>query len=211
MKNSLKIRLRSSIFLKSLKILDPSDIKKIILVTLLQSTLAFLDLAGVAAVGLVGALAVKGIQSNTPGARVSSALEFLGIQSLTIQKQVALLGVLAAMLFIVRTLLSIIVSRRVLFFLSRRAAKMSGNLTAKLFSQPILKLQEIPNLEILYALTTGTSRLALNIIGSTIGIVADLSLLIIILSGLFIVDKIIAFSTIIFFGLIGFLLIIKCR
>ena len=203
---NMKIRVKSTTLYNSLQILDSIDRKKLFIVTIFQSALAFLDLAGVALVGLVGALAVTGVQSINPGNRVSTALDFLGIQSFTIQKQVAILGLLAAGLFIVRTVLSVIVSRRTLFFLSRRAAKITGNLTAKLLSQPLLKLQEIPNQETLYALTVGVSTITLSIIGAAIGIVADISLLIVIISGLFIVDKIIAFSTIIFFGLIGVLL-----
>jgi ABC-type multidrug transport system fused ATPase/permease subunit len=203
---NMKIGLKSTTLYNSLQILDSVDRKKLFIVTIFQSALAFLDLAGVALVGLLGALAVTGVQSMNPGNRVSTALDFLGIQSFTIQKQVAILGLLAAGLFIVRTVLSVIVSRRTLFFLSRRAAKITGNLTAKLLSQPLLKLQEIPNQETLYALTVGVSTITLSIIGAAIGIVADISLLIVIISGLFIVDKIIAFSTIIFFGLIGFLL-----
>jgi ATP-binding cassette subfamily C protein len=203
---NMKIRVKSTTLYNSLQILDSTDRKKLFIVTIFQSALAFLDLAGVALVGLVGALAVTGVQSINPGNRVSTALDFLGIQSFTIQKQVAILGLLAAGLFIARTVLSVIVSRRTLFFLSRRAAKITGNLTAKLLSQPLLKLQEIPNQETLYALTVGVSTITLSIIGAAIGIVADISLLIVIISGLFIVDKIIAFSTIIFFGLIGVLL-----
>jgi len=203
---NIKIKLKSTTLYNSLQILDSADRKKLFIVTIFQSALAFLDLAGVALVGLVGALAVTGVQSINPGNRVSSALDFLGIQNFTIQKQVAILGLLAASLFIVRTVLSIIVSRRTLFFLSRRAAKITGNLTAKLLSQPLLKLQEIPNQETLYALTVGVSTITLSIIGAAIGIVADISLLIVIISGLFVVDKIIAFSTILFFGLIGVLL-----
>jgi ABC-type multidrug transport system fused ATPase/permease subunit len=202
----MKIRLKSTTLYNSLQILDSVDRKKLFIVTIFQSALAFLDLAGVALVGLVGALAVTGVQSINPGNRVSSALDFLGIQNFTIQKQVAILGLLAAGLFIVRTVLSVIVSRRTLFFLSRRAAKITGNLTAKLLSQPLLKLQEIPNQETLYALTVGVSTITLSIIGAAIGIVADISLLIVIISGLFVVDKIIALSTIVFFGLIGVLL-----
>jgi ABC-type multidrug transport system fused ATPase/permease subunit len=203
---SIRKKWESTTLFNALHILDSYDRKKLFLVTVLQSTLAFLDLAGVAAVGLVGALAVKGVQSATPGTRVNSVLEFLGIQNFTIQRQVAILGLFAACLFIFRTVLSVIISRRVLFFLSRRAAKIAGNLTAKLLSQPLLKLQETSNQETLYALTVGVSKITLDIIGSTVVIVADISLIIIIISGLFIVDKVIAFLTVIFFGLIGFLL-----
>ena len=45
-----KFNLKTSPLFNSLKILDPADLKKLILATILQSLLAFLDLAGVAAV-----------------------------------------------------------------------------------------------------------------------------------------------------------------
>jgi ATP-binding cassette subfamily C protein len=140
---SIRVKIKSTTLYNALKILDSADRKKLFIVTIFQSALAFLDLAGVALVGLVGALAVTGVQSMNPGNRVSSVLDFLEIQNFTIQKQFAILGLLAASLFIVRTVLSVIVSRRTLFFLSRRAAKITGNLTAKLLSQPLLKLQEM--------------------------------------------------------------------
>ena len=197
---SLIERWKTSTLFNSLQILDLPDRKKLLGATILQSALSFIDLAAVAAVGLVGALAVSGVQTIPPGNRVNSALEFLRIQDLTIQSQVTFLTLLAATLFIARTIFSVIVSRRVLFFLSRRAAKITGNLAAKLFSQPLLKVQEISNQETLYALTVGVSRITLYIIGAAIGIFADLSLLAVIICGLFIVDKVIALLTIIFFG-----------
>jgi ATP-binding cassette subfamily C protein len=107
------------------------------------------------------------------------------MKNLSIQNQVAFLGLLAASLFIVRTVLSVIVSRKTLFFLSRRSAKITGNLTAKLLSQPLLEVQKNSNQETLYALTAGVSAVTLKIIGGVISIVADLSLLIVIICGLF--------------------------
>jgi ATP-binding cassette subfamily C protein len=206
MKKKLKIKWESTTLFYSLQILDSNDRKKIFTVTIFQSALAFLDLAGVAAVGLVGAITVNGLKAVTPGNRVSSVLELLGMKNLSIQNQVAFLGLLAASLFIVRTVLSVIVSRKTLFFLSRRSAKITGNLTAKLLSQPLLEVQKNSNQETLYALTAGVSAVTLKIIGGVISIVADLSLLIVIICGLFFVDKTIAFTTVLFFGLIGILL-----
>jgi len=206
MKKKLKIKWESTTLFYSLQILDSHDRRKIFTVTIFQSALAFLDLAGVAAVGLVGAITVNGLKEVTPGNRVSSVLELLGMKNLSIQNQVAFLGLLAASLFIVRTVLSVIVSRKTLFFLSRRSAKITGNLTAKLLSQPLLEVQKNSNQETLYALTAGVSAVTLKIIGGVISIVADLSLLIVIICGLFFVDKTIAFTTVFFFGLIGILL-----
>jgi ABC-type multidrug transport system fused ATPase/permease subunit len=203
MLNIRRFNWKSSTLNRSLNALEAKDKRKILVVVVLQSSLGLLDLAGVAAVGLLGALAVTGVQSTKPGNRVGKALELLKIENFTIQKQVAILGLLAAALFIIRTVISIIVSKRALFFLSRRSAKITGTLTSKLLAQPLLKVQEKSNQEILYSLTYGVTTITLGVIGAAITIISDFSLLIIILVGLFIVDSTVAVSTILFFGLLG--------
>lgn len=171
---------------------------KLYLVVLIQSSLGILDLAGVAAVGLVGALAVTGVQSKTPGNRVGQILEILNLQNSTIQKQVALLGLFAALLFVVRTVFSIFLNRKILFFLSRSGAVLSGELAEKLLSQPLSEIQKKSNQERLYALTVGVNSLTVNLIGNATVVFSDSILLMILCTGLFVVDPILAMSTIIF-------------
>ena len=192
--------------LRSIKILRKNQRKKVLLIVLIQSSLGLLDLAGVGAVGLVGALAVTGVQSKAPGNRVGQVLNLLHLENLTIQKQVALLGILAAILFVVRTVLSIIFSRKILYFLARCGAEISGNLIEKMLAQPLTKIQLKSSQENLYALTNGVSAITLGLIGSYTNILTDSTLLLIITVGLFIVDPIMALVTILFFILVAFIL-----
>ena len=201
-----QIKNKQSTLSRSLKVLDSQDKKKLLIASILQSLLGILDLIGVALIGLVGALAVNGIKSEKPGNRVNYALELLHVDNFVFQKQVAILGLFAAFIFVFRTVVSVVISKRILFFLSRRAAKITGVLTAKLLAQPLLKVQERSNQEILYALTIGVSTITLGVIGAALTIIADFSLLVIILSGLFVLDTTVALVTIVFFGSIGLLL-----
>jgi ABC-type multidrug transport system fused ATPase/permease subunit len=194
------------VVLRSIKILTNNQKQKIFLVVLIQSSLGLLDLAGVAAVGLVGALAVTGVQSKVPGNRVGQVLNILNLENLTIQKQVAILGLLAAILFVLRTIFSIILSRKILYFLARCGAKISGNLVEKMLTQPLTLIQMKSSQETLYALTNGVSAITLGVIGSFTNILTDLTLLIIITTGLIIVDPIMAIVTIAFFMLVAFIL-----
>lgn len=203
---NIQIKVRQSTLSRSLKVLDSQDRKKILIASILQSLLGILDLIGVALIGLVGALSVNGIKSEKPGNRVNYALELLHINNFIFQKQVAILGLFAALIFVFRTVVSVVISKRILFFLSRRAAKITGVLTAKLLAQPLLKVQERSNQEILYALTIGVSTITLGVIGAALTIIADFSLLVIILSGLFVLDSTVALITIAFFGIIALLL-----
>jgi ATP-binding cassette subfamily C protein len=182
----------------SLGVLTKKQKRNVFIVALIQSSLSILDLAGVAAIGLVGALAVTGVQSKTPGNRVGQALEFLHLENTTLQKQVAILGLLAAFLFIFRTVLSVILSRKIHFFLSRCSADISGDLVEKLLLQPLSIIQNKSNQERLYSLTSGVNAMTVELIGSSTIIFSDAILLLVICIGLFVVDPILACTTIIF-------------
>ena len=86
----------NSIIARSVRILSSSERKKVIAVVVIQISFGLLDLAGVALVGILGALAVTGVQAKGPGDRVSTALQFLGIQDNTLQYQATIIGLLAA-------------------------------------------------------------------------------------------------------------------
>jgi ABC-type multidrug transport system fused ATPase/permease subunit len=168
--------------------------------------MSLMDLAGVALVGVLGALAVNGIESKKQGTTVTSVLKLIGIQGQALQFQALVLGLMAALVLIARTILSIIFTKRTLFFLSRRGARISGDLISKVLSQPMLKIQEKTTQEILYAVTNGVSTITLGVLSVLVSLVADGTLLIAMALGLFVVDPIIALSTLIVFGLIGLFL-----
>ena len=199
-------RLGKSPIGRSIKVLSQADRRKIIAVTALQVLMGGLDLLGVVAVGLLGALSVSGLQSNEPGNRVGAALKILHIQDLSFQTQALILGISAVVLLIGRTVLSIFFTRRILFFLSRRGAKISADLISRLLSQSLLVVQSRTTQETVYAVTTGVERVVLQVLATAVVWIADLSLLIIMIIGLLVVDPITAIATFVVFALIAYLL-----
>ena len=191
---------------RAIKVLSRTDRRKIIGITILQVLMGGLDLLGVVAVGLLGALSVSGLQSNNPGDRVGAALKILHIQDATFQAQALILGISAVVLLVGRTILSIFFTRRILFFLSRRGAKISADLISRLLSQPLLQVQARTTQETVYAVTTGVERIVLQVLATAVVWIADLSLLIIMIIGLLVVDPITAIATFLVFSLIAYFL-----
>ena len=189
-----------------MRVLSQTDQRKVAVVIILQICMSVLDLLGVLAIGLLGALSVSGLQSNKPGDRVSSALQLLQISNLSFQAQASILGVGAVFLLIGRTVLSIFFTRRILFFLSRRGAKISANLISRLLSQPLLTVQARTTQETLYSVTSGVTLITLQVLASAVVLVSDLSLLLVMSVGLFIVDPTTAIGTFLVFSLIGYFL-----
>ena len=199
-------RLRNSLLSRAIRVLTRADRRKIIAITILQILMGGLDLLGVIAIGLLGALSVTGLQSSNPGNRVSAALKILHIQDATFQKQAVILGISAVVLLVGRTILSIFFTRRTLFFLSRRGAKISADLISRLLSQPLLIVQSRTTQETVYAVTTGVERIVLQVLATAVVWIADLALLAVMMIGLLVVDPITAISTFLVFLLVGYFL-----
>ena len=189
-----------------MRILSRADQRKIILITLLQILMAALDLLGVIAIGLLGALSVSGLQSQKPGDRITSVLQYLHISDASFQSQATILAMGALFLLVGRTILSIFFTRRILFFLSRRGAQISSNLISRLLSKPLLVIQERTTQETVYAVTTGVALITLQIIATAVVLVSDISLLLVMAIGLFAVDPTTAIGTFFVFSGIGYLL-----
>lgn len=183
--------------------MPPHVRRRVYLVIIIQILIGFLDLLGVLTVGVIGSLAVNGIQSRDPGDKVSQVLNFIGISDLAFQQQVAILGIAASALLISRTIISVIIIRKTIYFLSRRSSELSGKLIKKLLRQDLLFIREKSSQETLFALTTGASSVTTGVIGSLVGLIADLSLLIVLASGLLVLDFGIAIGTFLLFGSVG--------
>jgi ABC-type multidrug transport system fused ATPase/permease subunit len=204
--NKIKLKFREGTIGQSVGVLTRAEKIKIIGVICIQILMSLMDLLGVVVVGILGSLAVRGIQSQRPGTTVETVLTYLHIESLTLQMQALSLGVLATILFIARTFLSIIFTRKTMFFLSRRAAVISTLLFAKVLRLPLLTLQKRSTQELLYSVTTGVGTITLGIIGGLVQLIADMSLIIVMSLSLVLVDPILAIATAMVFSIIARLL-----
>ena len=193
----------NSVVSRSLRILSSSDRRKLSAVLIIQIFFGLLDLAGVALVGILGALAVTGVQARTPGNRVSYVLELLNIQDLGLQTQATILGLIAAGLMISKTVFSVFFVRRTMFFLSRRSASISSQLISRVLGQPLEQMQNRSMQQILYNVTIGVDSIVMGVLNSLVLVISDLSLLVILTIGLFVVDATVAFSTFAVFALIS--------
>ena len=121
----------------ALEALQPADRRKLKLIVVVQICLGLLDLLALALVGLLGSMAVKGITSPPQASEINLfLLRNLGV--ISFQKQVAIIGLIAAFFLIGRTAITMYLTRRTLFFLSLKSAVLTANLVRKLLSKDLL-------------------------------------------------------------------------
>jgi ABC-type multidrug transport system fused ATPase/permease subunit len=189
-----------SIIWRAASLFDKKDQLKIIAVVLVQITLSFLDLLGVALIGLLGALGVIGIQSRQPEGTLNQVLSVIGIAEMNFQTQALVLGVLSTSILILRTILSVIFTKRILYFLGRRAAAISEKAIHALFRKQLAVIQFNSSQETVFALTHGITSLTLGVVGTAVAIVVDGSLLLVIGIGLLVIDPVMALGTALLFS-----------
>jgi ATP-binding cassette subfamily C protein len=202
----LKDRIRETSFAYSMRLLSKRERGLIYVITVLQIGLNALDLLGVLVIGVVGSLSISGIASSKPGDKTFLVLEKIGIENLNLQNQVAILGGIAAGFLIAKTFLSMYLNRRIVFFLANRSAKISKDLILRFFSLPALRVNSVSQQEAINSLTSGVKVLLVGVLSVWINLIADLTLLLVMGFGLFLVDPSAAFGALALFGGIAYVL-----
>jgi ABC-type bacteriocin/lantibiotic exporter with double-glycine peptidase domain len=97
-------------------------------------------------------------------------------------------------------------TKKILYFLSYRGAKISSLLVARLLAQPLLTVQSKSNQETLFAVTAGVNSVTIGVLAQFASLVSDFSLLLVIAIGLFVIDPLLACTTFVLFSTIAYLL-----
>ena len=188
------------------QIFSPREKRKLVGATLLQSSLAILDLLGVALIGVIGALSIYGIQSKTDSGRASQIKSYLKIENFAFQQQIAILGGLAAAVLVFKTLSSLMLTKKVLNFVTSKGAFVTQKLLQTVLNRPSHYLNKYTQQQIIYACTTGVQNLTTGIIGTSSTIFSDFILLLVMFIGLVLINPVLAFSTLMVFGAVGVLI-----
>jgi len=171
---------------------------------MIQVALSALDLVGLALLGLVVLMAasIASDGSTTTGSTWSWATDrFAGTgDPLT---ATLILAATAAVVLVLKSLLSYLLTRRTFRFLANRQAAISGRLAASLLAQPLLFVQRRSSQQTAGALTRSVSMITLGILGQAVILVAEGALLVVLLVALFFVDLWVTVFALVIFGLVG--------
>ena len=189
-----------------IKLLSGRDRFLLVVITFITIFLAILDLFGVLLIGVIGSLSITGLGNVEIGDRVSIAVRLLQIDDLDFESQVIVVGLIAAFLLITKTILSLFLIRKTLFFMARRAAMMSSNLITRYFKIPVSRINKRSAQTSIYALTSGVNSILVGVIGVSVALISDIALLTVMSMGLFLVDPVSAIGTTLVFGVLAFFL-----
>jgi len=165
-----------------------NELKKIIVISISQALLSLLDLIAVYFASIVGIYALKGVGVGETADTSPILTKYLGIEEFTFQSQVAVMSGIICGIFVLRTALSMITTRKSLMFLGGISAAISNRLVSNFFETNYSEVKNISKQKFIYTLTDGVDRLIIGGIGARLAILNDLILMFFLLLGLMVVS-----------------------
>jgi len=190
----------------SLALLTRPDRRKLGIVTGIQMLSSLLDAAGVALFGIVAAMATSSVSGTPLPSMVTSILGSTDDSPDELLNRAIRLAIIAGFLLIAKSVVNVLLTRRVLRFLAYRQAVVSGQLAATLLARPLLQVQRRESQETAFALTTGVNAAMLGVLGQAVTICSELSLLGVLAVGLLVLDPVVAIFAVAFFAGIALIL-----
>ena len=206
LKNTLNLKFNQ--INKVLLLLSRSDRYKLVIVLIINTGLAFLDLIGVALIGVASAILIRGLQFQGAGNQVTRFIEFFNLSNLSQNALLITLGIGAVFFFVIKTILSVYFLRKTLRYMSVRNAQISSSLVSKMLNRPIEKIYRNSIQHQIFIVTSGVEKLTGGVVTSLVIIFSDLVLLLVILIGLMVVDPVTSVGTFLVFALIAYFLYI---
>lgn len=161
---------------------------------------------GILLIGLIGSIAIRGINSNT-SFKHNLIPNWFG--ELTFQYQVAVLGIAAAFFLLAKTVFSAYFNKKIFDYLAYKSADIGTRIVSQIFSQNLKYIQKKSPQVILYNISSGVDVIVLGIVATGVSIITDILMLLIILIGIIIVDPAIALFSFSLFTLILFFMHIQ--
>ena len=190
----------------SLKLLTSRDRRRLALITVAQMLTSILDLVGILLLGLVTALSLSVMSSAPKPVIVDSTLEFLGLSNDDPVTVALALAAVAGFLLILKSILNLLLTRRILRFLANRQALVSGRLAAGLLSRPLLQVQQQSSQQTVYTLTSGVAAATVTILGQGTVALSEIALLVVLAVGVLALSPVVTVFAIVFFVIISFAL-----
>lgn len=173
---------------KVFKIFNRQQISKMTFFAVAQTAFSFLDLLGIVLVGVLTSLIVRDFVGLSAGTFSSNLLEFLRISESDLVTQISILSILALTFFTAKGFFLGWTNLKIFDFFGREAANLSFKLFQLSQQIPYSKLNSITSQRLIFALTGGSTSMMMGVGATAFGMIADVSLVLVILCGLFVLD-----------------------
>lgn len=190
---------------KILDLLPPKTSRKLIMFSTLQAIATIFDVFALVLLGILSKEGLDFVQSDDS----SIELPLISpdtLKNYTFANQFALLSIIAIVLFLFRTILSIWVNKIQLVYLGTQSSNASKEILQRLFKSKPQYVISKKTQEVLYGVTVGIDSLVLTYLGSFALCATEILFLLILLTSLIVIQPVAGLCALIIFGISGFLI-----
>jgi ATP-binding cassette, subfamily B, bacterial PglK len=202
---------RRAVLLQLFEQLSQRDKLKLLSYACLQVVLAILDVIGVAMLALMISIAISGDILNGGNRFAINVVDFLGLVDQEIDTLIISLGMLAAGIVTIKSIVVLYSIRRINSFSNHRSAEISADLVRKLFSTSLRDVQSRDLHSTIWIITQGVSSIFSGGVLRIILILGDTLLILLMLSLVFVSNPVLALSILLIYGSLGISLFFVLR
>ena len=188
---------------RSLHLLNRKDQIKVFVFIGAQLLVSVLDSLGVLLMGAVASLGIEIMSPSNSTNGVGSLLQRFGMSELSSSKLLTICGVGVVALLLIRTVLSLLISKRTYTFLAVRSGEISERLIKGLLAAPFSWIRKQGINDLSFALTQGVQNAVIGVLGQFIVLVSEICFLVLMLGILLWVNPIMTLVASLFFLIFG--------
>lgn len=182
------------------------DLRTKILLSILSTLQVILSLLDLLAIFLVGLITV--VLMDSRDAQGSSALSKFILEAIIpsgaeTKEIVIRIAAMIVTLLVIKTVLSIVLTRKSFSLLSIKAVELSTEVLRRVLNLPNSSLKRFDNQSMIFSLTEGSRSVFIEIIGSSLVLFSDIVLLMMLFIGLSYVDLALSLASLTFFLIVG--------
>jgi ABC-type multidrug transport system fused ATPase/permease subunit len=174
--------------------------RKILFITIIQILTGLLDLVGLAIIGLIATMSSQILAGKSISPPFIQILKYLQIYQFTFYQQIILLSFFSLIILTFRTLLSIFMTEKIFRLFGIKSSELTSKLLEKIFSEPVNLLNSKNVSEMTFVITKGVDSIAMGVVATSIVVLADLSILVLLILALLIYEPLVAGTMLILLG-----------
>lgn len=164
----------------------------------------FLDFFGIILTGVVGSLSISILSGKDAPLFLVDFFRMVGMQDIQNPRFIVALAVSSLLFFALKSVISLFYFQKLYDYLASRSSLLSRDLLQKFFNVPLDRIKKLSTSNAIFAFTESLQFAVIGLLGSTMSFVSESFFIVIILTGLFLYQPLLA-AVLVAFGFFFFL------
>lgn len=190
-----------------IRTMEKKSIRRITILLVLQISTSVLELAAIGVIGVIGILSISSAGSRASSNKVDLVLRILGIEGEKLQVQIIAMSLIFIAMLVVKTILVMYTSRKILEVLTRETTRTSNQLLELTLKSSAKKIDLESKNHLNYSVNDAVDRTFLSLVANIFNLLSDTFMLFAVFMLMLVVDIKTTLFAGAYFGILGWLVL----